>query len=302
MLLLASPSLAEPYSWPVNVPQSLLAPTDRSGEGIVGGALQGGLIDLRWGQASVDVAGVGIVLQFDGNSKFTLNGAKSSAKELADKIKSGQSLAAAVRYDPESGRIGWLDALGSPSNRAIEMSRIRWSRDGSRGTTYRVPRSELVRLNLNPAHLFIPGVSHRLSGRIVEGAWETRVPDLAQWEWKNVPVYLTGHDGDMYRGQVYSYSGLGPKISDCGPKVASAALSTLPCWVELEQRSVLLDLKKTKIKVTPTGNISDLQLRGNRLHFYLKPGETGRHTISVTLVDQQNRQAKATWSLNLKPE
>ena len=51
--------------------------------------LQGGLIDLRYGQASVDTGGTGVLLQWDEKTRFTLNGSLCKAEDLASTLKDG---------------------------------------------------------------------------------------------------------------------------------------------------------------------------------------------------------------------
>ena len=106
------PARAESYQWPSQIPSPLKAPTDRStGRLVKGAALQGGLLDLRFGQASVDVQGVGHILDWNNLSKFTLDGRACDAKALEKAVKDGEGLSVAVRYNPESGLIGWMDAV-----------------------------------------------------------------------------------------------------------------------------------------------------------------------------------------------
>ena len=92
---------SEPYRWPKETAKEVLAPSDRLVRGMLeGGSLQGGLVDVRFGQLSVDVAGVGQILDWNADTVFTLNGEETGASELASRLLEGQALKVAVRYNP----------------------------------------------------------------------------------------------------------------------------------------------------------------------------------------------------------
>lgn len=299
-LLSLQVGLCSPYEWSQPVPPFLIAPSDDVDDTIRGASLQGSLVDLRWGQVCIDVGGTGHLLDWNKQSEFTLNGTKTTAEELAKLVKSGEKVMVALRYDPELGLIGWMDALTQESQSAIELVLEPYRGPALKpGQSLKVsiPAWERRRLKLDgKANLFVPGMVHGLP--LPEG--EGEFPLLQGWNWRNIPLYVRSGAGQAYRAKTLSVSSSGPEIRGFGPEVAPG-LEHVPCWVDLSGSTELLQLRDCRIKSTLGSTITQRVLRDGRLSFVLVVEGPGRYDIEVLLTDQLGREATASWLVNVKP-
>ena len=297
--LAALPARAESYQWPSQIPSPLKAPTDQSmGRLVKGAALQGGLLDLRFGQASVDVQGVGHILDWNNLSKFTLDGRACDAKALEKAVKDGKGLSVAVRYNPESGLIGWMDAVSGRPQASV-VTRLSSTGILKPGDTLHVavPASEAKRLKLQQAYLSVPGVCRQLRMKPHNGGFETEIPVLAGVQWRSLPLFIQSAAGKTFRGSTISISGRAPIITRFGPHKAEAG--SIPCWVDYDGPAYLLEPGKTVDRVSPQAQISHLIHRPGRVHFWLSSDKPGLYTIEVKTTDKVGRQSTASWSLTI---
>lgn len=298
--LAALPARGESYQWPSHIPTPMKAPTDQSvGKLIKGASLQGGLLDLRFGQASVDVQGVGHILDWNDSSKFTLDGRACDAKVLEKAVKEGESLSVAVRYNPDSGQIGWMDAIsGRPQKRVVN----KLSSNGilQPGETLRVvvPASEARRLGLKQAFLSIPGVCRQMRMKPLDGALVAQLPILDGGQWRELPTFIQSAIGKTYRGSTVSVSSRGPIITRYGPDKAPPG--STPCWVTYEGPAYLLNPGQTVVRAYPEAEISEILHRPGRINFWLSAEKPGVYTVEVKTVDKAGRKSTASWPITIE--
>lgn len=242
------------------------------------------------------VGSEGLILAYDARSSFTLDGAGSSPEELAKFVLDGASLTVAVRYDPASGLIGWMDAVSSRRQPAVFMKLRPF-----KGPAYTPP--ERIEIRINPkdvgpgAFLRIPGVTRKLkleSGR-------AKLPVLPGWNWTDVPIYVVD-DKVVKRGLTVSMASSSPSITGAGPEVAPSALGRIPCWVQYEGPSHLLEPTATQITDLAGGEIQDITFRNGRISFWLvSDGLPTSHELQVRLVDKLGRESIKVWTLRVRP-
>ena len=195
LLTLFRPGLCEEYRWSGPVSGAIIAPTDSNGYEITGASLQGGLVDLRYGQASIDTGGTGIVLDWNDETVFTLNGKTSDPASLTNLVNEGSGLTVAVRYDPSSGLMGWCDAVdGVSSVPAVNLTLEPWKPILTPGErlTIKLDRSEAERLGLKNPTLFVPGMTHGIAFRLTDARfWSAELPIKTGWNWKGLPLFVT---------------------------------------------------------------------------------------------------------------
>ena len=301
VLMLLSPALGEEYRWPAPVTQALLAPSDRVNSDILGACLQGGLIDLRYGQASIDVGGAGLILDWNDSTVFTINGAATDAKALAELVKSGQGLTVALRYDPSSGYIGWCDALSSEQLPAISLDLAPWAPILAPGETLAVTISpaESARLALKNPTLFAPGMAHQLSFSRHGRGWQAKLPIMNGWNWKELPVFVTD-SSRTWKGKRISVVSSGPSIGKSGPTVASDLAGTIPGWFQLEGNLMFLDPTSIRIESSPGVSITEIFPRPDRVDFQMLVDGTGTFWIEACIADKTGRESRKRWSFSVR--
>ena len=302
LLVAIQPAASEPYQWPKSTPKSVLASSDRVvGEVIEGASLQGGLIDVRFGQLSVDVAGVGQILDWDAKTLFTLNGTTTKASELASLVLKGQALKVAVRYNPESGYVGWLDALSSEPQAAIYLELEPYlgpAMEAGQELKITIPRFEARRLDLDSATLFAPGMTHKLE-MTGEGSLHGTLPLLQGWNWFEIPLYVRNNQGTAWRGRKISVSSNGPRIVSYGPEETLAVESKVSCWIDLANRGEYLSLTESQFEVSQGGKLSRPAFSNGRLHFELEVDGPGTYWIEARVVDQLDRASLVKWPVSV---
>lgn len=265
--------------------------------------LQGGLIDLRYGQASVDTGGAGVLLQWNEKTRFTLNGSACSAEDLTSKLKNGTSLTVATSFTPADGLMRNCDALSSTRVPAVDLRLEPWEPIMKSGERLQilVSKSEARRLNLVSPKLFIPGVETQpnFSSRS-GGALQTTVTLEKGWNWRDLPLFVRSRDGRVFRGKSVSVSSGGPTIGDVAPAVASSHLENIPGFFTLEGNTAFLDVRSIRLITSPGAEVIEIFPRPDRVDFTLKVIGTGTYSLRAEVSDLLGRKATKNWSFSVR--
>ena len=294
---------AEPYDWHKLSPAAIIAPSDQVSSRIRGASLQGGLVDLRYGQAALEVGGEGLLLEYGERSVFTLDGSPTSAEQLAQKVEEGMALLVAVRYNPESGLIGWCDAVSTVPVPAVELRLDPLKTPALLpGDTLRllIGRSEIDRLGLKSAQLLAPGMTHSTPFRLEGRQLLAELPIMQGWNWHELPLFVRASDGRVFRGRRISVSSSGPLIKSAGPQVASASLSSIPGWIDLAGNTRYLDPSATRITASTGARISEVTPRAGRISFRIEVDGPGTYWLEAVVKDSLGREARKKWPFSVR--
>lgn len=288
LLLLSGVAMAAPYSWEGPLSEAFLAPTDiRQGETTRGALLQGGLVDVRYGQVSLDLGGTAEVLELHPSSVLTLNGQPTTAEALQAKLPLG--LAAVVRYAPDSGRIGWLDAYTNRSPAGILAVRLSPSRPA-------YAKGETVRLLLPPrgegAYL-IPGLVHGLPAR------DASLTVREGMDLRDLPIFWISADQTWRVGKL-TLAASPPELKSFGPSVASRHLAEVPGWLDFHSPGGLLEPTSIRVTVDGGAEIVNLQRRVGRTAFTVLVPGGGTYWLEAEARDQLGRRVQRRWPLHVR--
>ncbi len=318
-LLLASfgldqpPALGHPYLWPTSSPVELRAPTDKiSAQGLIGGCLQGGLVDLRYGQMSVDLGGRGQLLSYDDSSVFSLNGQRICPWHLSLEAQQ-RSLTVVARYQPETGLIGWADAYTSANEeqRAIRLKvssneRPAYTPDDT--IVVEIPSDEWNRISPQgkSVFLFVPGLTHELpfslsSDGVPQGVSLTGWRDLDLVELPLMVRVGSEPRPTFWRGQRITLSSAGPSIVGFGPHRASLTDTPIRGWVDTESPSGLLDPRSIRLTASSGASLTSVQRRIGRTTFEVEADGAGTIWLECTVQDRLGRSKTLRWPLDLRP-
>jgi hypothetical protein len=302
LLAVLQSGLAQEYRWTPPVDRALLAPTDSIDSEISGACLQGGLIDLRYGQASLDVGGTGTILDWNEATEFTLNGNACKATDLTDLLKEGSGLTVAVRHN-SNGLIGWCDAIGATAVPAVRLTLEPWKpiMTPDERLVVIIDGPESKRLALEGPTLFAPGMTHGLDfQRDTSGRWLAELPIMSGWNWKALPLFVRTQEGKVFRGKSLSVSSTGPSIGETGPSVASDRLNSIPGWFELEGNLLFLDPTSVRLNASNGARITQVFPRRGRVDFTVDVVGSGTYSIEATVQDLVGREARKTWSFTVR--
>lgn len=267
--------------------------------------MQGGLIDLRYGQACLEAQATGRILDYTSNTVFTLNGKKTSAEALAALLKDGTDLAAVARFDGATGKAGWLDTIsGTPAPTAklqVLPTTAKPFRAGER-LTVTLPTAELNRLKLSQPTLTVPGIAHAEAPLKVSGGlqWSLTLPEGI--ELRRVPIYVVDAKRGAFQGPQLSLSGLGPSLGPAGPQKAPAGLLRFPGWVDLSGPTDLLDFAATKVVASGGARVEGLLTRPGRLEFWLCVPAPGTYQLRAYVKDTLSRSSSVEWTVTVPAE
>jgi hypothetical protein len=260
-------------------------------------------VDIRYGQVSVDLGGTSEVLEADEGSVLTLDGAAITAEELVKRIPEG--LAVAVRYNGQTGKIGWLDAF----SRATAMPGAALILRPWKGPAYAanelvtvtISAAEAKRLGPGPLTTTIPGVAHDLPFVVApSGGMKAVVRVMPGWDFVDLPVFLKSGK-KVYKGGRLNFSTSAPAITGFGPHQASAKLATIPGWVDLRSESRLLDPATAKLTVSQGARVVDFQPRVDRTVFAIEADGAGEYWLEFSMADHMGRQVSKRWPLRVQP-
>lgn len=264
--------------------------------------LQGGLIDLRYGQASIDVGGTGVLLQWDEQTVFTLDGSIRAAEELASALEDGTPLKAVASYQEQSGRISRLDAFSPASVPAVSLQLKPWVPVLKPGQKLEVviERPEAERSGLTTPTLRIPGQLQSSPFRIrPDGSLKASLV-VGEWGLRDVPL-LVQEGQRTLRGKRISVSAGKPRIGESGPTIASDHLDLIPGWFTLEGSSLFLDPGSVRLQVSNGAEVVQVFPRRDRVDFTLRVAGPGNYQIQASISDQLGRSAEKSWSFTVRP-
>lgn len=304
-LLLVGAAQAAPYSWKGQLPGPLLAATDQNEGGVISGAfLQGGLVDIRYGQVSIDLGGVSEVVDLAPLSTLTLDGAPITPEALLKQIPQG--LTATVRYDAASGVVGWLDAF----SRGTGQPRVSSGRHPSKAPAYEGGEAVAVTLSAAEAtrlggasniKLNIPGVARDLPlVKAANGGWKATVRILPGWDLVRVPVFLKTSE-KVYRAGTLDAWTTPPTIVGFGPHHASSHLERIPGWVDLRSASRQIDPDSVRLTASDGARVVELQRRVDRTVFALQVDGPGEYWVEFSAADRLGRRVAQRWPVRVKP-
>lgn len=267
--------------------------------------MQGGLIDLRYGQACLETQASGHILEYTSNTLFTLNGKKTSADALAALLKNGTDLAAVARFDSATGKAGWLDTISGTPAPTVKLlvlpTTAKTFRAGDR-LTVTLPEAELRRLKLSQPTLTVPGVAHAQAPQTVAGGlqWSLTLPEGI--ELRRVPIYVVDAKLGAFQGPQLSLSGLSPSLGPAGPQKAPAGLLRFPGWVDLKGPTDLLDFSATKVVASGGAKVDGLLTRPGRLEFWLNVPAPGTYNLRAYVKDTLSRSSSVEWTVTVPAE
>lgn len=304
-LFLIGAAHAAPYAWKGSVGAAFRAPTDRVQEGIWrGAALQGGLVDIRYGQVAVDLGGVAEVLETDASSVLTLNGSPITAEELLKQIP--DDLAVAVRFAPDTGKVGWLDAFSDGQGMpAVDLGKAPVQGEAYKARemlTLTLSSQEWKRLGQRSCTATIPGVAHDLKFSPTRaGGCDVVLKVMPGWNFRDVPVFLeTG--GRVYRGPRLTFSTTAPAVTGFGPSRASAHSENIHGWVDVRSEGAnLLQPTSARLTVAPGLKVLEFQPRVDRSVFVLRADSPGEYWVEFRIADRMGRKLAKRWPLQVLP-
>lgn len=300
LVLAGSPQLAQAEPYPLSPPQVIAsAPCDHSSQRTI----SGGVVDLRYGQAAIRSNGTGYLLDWTDETLFSLDASPAKAEELVALVEAGTGLTAALLYCPDSGQISRFDAVSSRPVPAITTT-IEPNRSpflyGDQ-VQISVSRSELDRLALQNPTLMIPGAVHDLSFTPVGERWVARLPIKRGWNWKAMPIFIRGDQGEAFRGNRLSVATDKPTLGAVGPQRASQHLKRIPGWVELDGNTDFLDPLATQLTISEGGRIIEVIPRAGRIDFVIEVDGPGAYLIQAEIADLIGRRDQTEWQLLVTP-
>lgn len=309
LCLLLTSALAAPYSWKADLPGSYRSPSDELVSGALKGAcLQGGLVDVRYGQLAIEQGGTSEVLEVTKRTVLTLDGQPLSAEALQQKVATG--LAATARYNPQSGEAGWVDAFshGGASLRidaSISAPRRGFYTEGET-IAIQVSSSEVKRLKGVRLSLTIPGMVHNLAlAPAGGGSYKAVVRVLSGWNFSRVPIFISLERSDkntvVAQGPSLSVATTAPEIIGFGPKIASAQLTSVPGWIDVRSEAKLLNPSSARLVASPGCRITKFQPRVGRSMFYFESDGPGEYWLEFNISDLAGHKATRRWSVKVVP-
>lgn len=264
---------------------------------------QGGLVDIRYGQISIDIGGTGIVLEVRPETKLRLDGASINAEELLQRVPEG--LTAVATHHLQEGIALSVDAFSSGRELSAALLEVvpkeRALFQAGEFFTVLLPAAEQKRLGPGPFMVSLPGLSPPKSMAVAQrGGLKTsfRVPigaDLTQ-----VPLFLHTPK-EIYKGRRLSFSSSPPKILDFGPTRASSSTEKIPGWIDLQSASGLLDLSTAKLTVSSGAKVLDFQPRVDRSVFRIETEGPGEYWLEFSIKDTLGRTVGKRWSVVVQP-
>lgn len=244
-----------------------------------------------------------MLLDWNDSTVFTLNGEATTATALTEYLIERGGLVVAVRYNPESGLMGWCDAVHSGPTSAVDVKLQPWKPLYQPGEkiVVSISRSESERLKLKNPTLFAPGMYHDLALQPrKQGGWKAVLPVLNGWNWKGLPLFVKTEPGSIYRGKALSVTSSSPRIGDCGPTVASEWLETIPGWFELEGNQMFLDPASITVTTSAGARVVELYPRPGRVDFLMKVDGAGTYQIEAKVADTTGKESKKVWSFTVR--
>ena len=302
LVLLSSSVGAAPLPWGSNPTVAPLAPSARLRASRQGASIQGALVDIRYGQVSIARSGTAQVLDLYSHSELTLNGRLSTEEELLSLLPDGLSVY--VRYEADSGRIGWLDAISN----SLKQRAISVNIDPYKGPAYAageqirlsLTSNEIERLGLKSPNFFLPGLAHSLPTLTTANGVEAHLKFPPGLDYSHLKVFVTDED-QSFRGADLTIASTPPRIESYGPEVASARLPTLWGWVDHRSEANILDLRSGRFSCSPGSRIVENRTTPLRSTFKLEFDGPGTYWIDFEIFDQLGRRTSQRWPIYIRP-
>lgn len=264
--------------------------------------IQGGLVDIRYGQVSIDRGGTSTVLELGPNTFLSLDGVAITAEELVKQIPRGLSVVAG--YDAPTGFAASVDAFSDTSELPGLASRILPWRGPAYGTgelvTVVVSAPEVKRLG-GPISATIPGIGRDLAFvPAQEGGRKVMFRVLPGMDFSNLPIFVTSR-GKVHRAGRLNVSTTAPTIVDFGPRQGSAKLASIPGWVDLRARTPLLDPTTARLTASPGARVVSFQPRVDRSVFEIEADGPGEYWLDFSIEDKMGRTVRQRWPVRVLP-
>ena len=264
--------------------------------------VQGGLVDVRYGQVSINTGGEATVLELAADSVVTLDGVSLTSEQLLKAIPN--SLSAVATYRAGSGVIEKLEAYtaGAKQGRvALTLSPRRSPayRDGELVTVL-LSSAESARLGLKDPTLSAPGIGPSRFVPAQRGGFKAHLRLRSDTNLVDLPLLLQSGQ-TVYRGPSVSLSATAPLIQGFGPERASAQMTNFPGWVDLSHPPSLLDLSSAKLQTSPGLQVLSFVPRVDRSLFELRADGPGWYWLEFEVRDELGRTSRKRWNLEVRP-
>lgn len=260
---------------------------------------QGGLVDLRHGQVCLDLHGHGRIFDYGEKTRLTLDGRPVTPEHLADLLKNGVALSAVVRAD-NGGLAASVDIASGHTMKAFSVKITPESElpiPAGHDLDFFVSSHELKRLKSKQPRLTVAGLAYQVPMKLTPNGAQATLRLESGLEVRNLPVYLSEGETDVYRGQGFSVNTEAPKLVSGGPGVVGASAQRLPGWVDLEGPIDLLDHRATRITVSGEGKVDTILTRGGRLEFWLTLPTPGTYQVKARIKDHFGRISEYRWAV-----
>lgn len=269
-----------------------------------GNQVQGGLVDVRYGQVSIDLGGVSVVLDLTPTSKVLLDGLAIKPDDLQKRVPDG--LAAVATYQGRTGAVQSLEAFSDGKGLPAVSLTVSPSKAAYRkGETVEIwlSAAEAKRLGTRPLQLNVPGI-FSASGTSFQGVpgggFKASLKLLADTNLIQVPLMVKA-GSKVYKGPRISIATEAPEITGFGPHHASARLSSIPGWVDLRSHPSLLNLASAKLSASKGVRVVSFQPRVDRCVFELKAEGPGEYWLEFQVADKSGRVARQRWPVTVLP-
>ncbi len=264
--------------------------------------VQGGLVDLRYGQVCVDIGGEATVLELPSQAKVLLDGKAISPEELLKRIPEGLGVVATF-----SGADGIILALEAFSDGA-KVPGAALTLVPLKGPAYRqgdlltvvLSNQEVKRLGGSPLTLTAPGLRPTAFVPAQRGGQKATVRTSSDTNLVSIPLLVRAGE-KVFTGPKISVATKPPVIRGYGPQNASAELSTIPGWLDLQHPPKLLDLTSAKLRASEGARIVKFQPRIDRTVFELEVEGPGEYWLEFEIADVLGNVSRQRWPIFVRP-
>lgn len=263
--------------------------------------VQGGLVDLRYGQVCVDIGGEATVLELPSQAQVLLDGTAISPEELLKQVPKG--LGVVATFSGTDGIISTLEAFSSGAKLpGATLTLLPWKGPAYRQgdlVTVLISEQEAKRLG-GSLTLFAPGLRSTPFTPAQRGGWKATVRTSAATNLVDVPL-LVRAGRKVFSGPSISVATEPPIIRGYGPAKASAELSAIPGWIDLQHPPKLLDLTSAKLRVSDGARVVKFQPRIDRTVFELEVEGPGEYWLDFEIADVLGNVTRQRWPLFVQP-
>ena len=298
-LLLASASWAQPA---LKAPETLGVRSRVPAISQTEQQVQGGLVDLRYGQVCVDLGGEAVVLELPKDAQVFLDGSPLSPEEILKLIPQG--LGVVATYHATSGTVATLEAF----SRGAKLPGVQLTLLPLKGPAYRsgdlvtvlLSTEEANRLGGKPLTLLVPGLKTTAFVPAQRGGWKASLRAVSSTNLVDVPLLVRSGD-KIFTGPTIGVATSGPALKSFGPHAANTELSTIPGWIDLRHPPKFLDLSSAKLRVSEGARVVKFQPRVDRTVFELEVDGPGDYRIDFEVSDVLGNTSRQSWPLIVRP-